>query len=259
MLCWFGIFHMINLAVIIPTLNEEHFIGYLLDCLINQSLQPKEIVIVDACSSDKTIDQIKLRQKKLPALKVFQIPKFTIARQRNFGVSKTSAPHLLFLDADTELRDKDVLKKYLAEVKKRGCDLAIATNKPTSTYWKDRLFFKVMDLTFKLAKPFWPMATSINMYVSRTMFNKAGGFDESIAVGEDFEFVYRIVKKGGKFSILSSPKIHTSPRRFKREGRIKFSLKTTRSFLQIVRHGFKNNAIEYEFGHFTLTDQSDKT
>ncbi len=56
---------IIDLAIIIPTLNEEHFIGRLLDSIISQSVMPKELVIVDAYSKDKTIAEIKKRQKKL--------------------------------------------------------------------------------------------------------------------------------------------------------------------------------------------------
>lgn len=247
-----------DLAIVIPTLNEEYFIGYLLDSIMNQSVQPKEIVVVDAFSKDKTIAEIKKRQKNLPQLKVFQIPKFTIARQRNFGVEKTTALHLLFLDADTELRGKDIIKRYLEQVDKKSSDLAIATNKSTTDYWKDKVFFRAMDLTFKISKPIWPMATCINMYVKREFFARIGGFDESIAVGEDFEIVHRMVKNKGKFSIISDPKIHTTPRRFEKEGRIRFALKTTRSFFRVVRKGFRNNPIEYEFGHFTMVDQPRK-
>lgn len=249
---------IVDLVIVIPTLNEEHFIGYLLDSIVHQSIQPKEIVVVDAYSRDKTIGQVRIRQKILPQLKVFRIPKYTIARQRNFGVRQTTAKHLLFLDADTELRGKDILKRYLEQIRRKRCDLAIATNISTTDYWKDRVFFTAMDLTFKISKPIWPMATCMNMYVKREVFEKIGGFDESIAVGEDLEMVYRIVKNGGKFLIISDPKIHTSPRRIEKEGRIRFVLKATRSFIRIVRHGYKNLPIEYEFGHFTMVDQPRK-
>lgn len=249
---------MIDLAVIIPTLNEEYFIGYLLDSIIRQNIQPKEIVIVDVYSKDKTVEEIKKRSKYLPQLKIFQIPKSTIARQRNFGASQTTANHLLFLDADTELRGEDILNKYFAQIKKIHPDIATATNKPTTNYWKDHVYFFAMDLVFKLSKQIWPMATSINMYIRREVFEKVEGFDERIAVGEDFEIVYRIVKNKGKFSIISNPKIYTSPRRFEKEGRIRFAIKTTFSFFKIVRKGFRNNPIKYEFGHFTMLDQPRK-
>lgn len=246
---------ILDLAIIIPTLNEEHFIGFLLDSIAYQSDWPKEIVVVDAYSRDKTVAEVRKRQKILTQLKIFRIPKYTISRQRNFGVGETHANHLLFLDADSELRGKNVLKRYFEQIRRRHPDIAIATNKPSTNYWKDQMYFRAMDLIFRISKPFWPMATCMNMYVKRATFEKVGGFDESIAVGEDFEIVHRIVKRGGKFSIISDPKIHTSPRRFEREGRIRFALKATRSFIRVLRHGHRNNPIEYEFGHFNEEDQ----
>lgn len=246
---------ILDLAIIIPTLNEEYFIGYLLDSIVYQSVLPKEIVVIDAYSTDKTVIEVRKRQQLFPQLQVFRMPKYTIARQRNFGVTKSTAKHLLFLDADTELRGKNVLKRYFEQVRKKRADLAIATNQPTTDHWKDSMYFKAMDLLFKISKPIWPMGTCMNMYVKRAIFEKMGAFNESIAVGEDLEIIYRIVKRGGKFLIISDPKIHTSPRRFEREGRIRFALKATRSFIRIVRHGYKNLPIEYRFGHFTKQDQ----
>lgn len=249
---------IIDLAIIIPTLNEEHFIGYLLDSIAHQSVSPKEVVVVDAYSRDKTVTEIRKRQKVLPQLKVFRIPRYTISRQRNFGVKNSSAPHLLFLDADTELRGRDVLKRYFQEVLKKRPNIAIATNKPSTEQWKDKVYFRAMDLIFKLSKPIWPLATCMNMYIDRKTFERVGGFDDLIAVGEDLEIVHRVVKKGGKFLIISDPKVYTSPRRFEREGRIRFALKAARSFIRIVRHGYRSNPIEYEFGHFNENDQSRK-
>ncbi|MBI2196061.1 glycosyltransferase [Candidatus Daviesbacteria bacterium] len=248
----------IDLAIVIPTLNEEHFVGYLLDSIIKQAVWPKEIVVVDVYSQDQTVEQVKLRQSLLPQLKLFQIPKFTVSRQRNFGAQHTSARHLLFLDADTELRGANVLKRYFEQIKKTNPDLAVVTNNPTTNYWKDKVFFTAMDLLFKILKPIWPLATGINMYIKRQTFERIGGFDENITVGEDFEIVYRLVKAGGKFSIISDPKIHTSPRRFEKEGRIKLTLKSIWSFFRIVRKGYKDIPLKYEFGHFTAADQPRK-
>lgn len=232
--------------------------GYLLDSIVNQSVQPKEIVVVDVYSQDKTIEQVRMRQNLLPQLKIFQIPKFTVSRQRNFGEKQTTVKHLLFLDADTELRGQHSLERYFEQIKKRRPDLAIVTNGSTVDCWKDKLFFTAMDLLFKTIKPIWPLASGTNMYIRRKTFERVGGFDESIAVGEDFEIVYRIVKAGGRFSIISKPKFYTSPRRLEREGRIRFTLKSIRSFFRVVRKGYRDNPLEYEFGHFTAVDQPRK-
>src|SRR5258708_4861948 len=160
-----------DLAIITPTLNEEHYIGKLLDSIASQTVQPKEIVIVDAQSQDKTIKQIKKRQKKLPQLNFYQISKYTIARQRNFGAKKTKSPNILFLDADVELRDPRTLEKFLEEVLKRKPDVATAEFLPDSDDIMDKLFFKGWNLSYKALKPVWPMANTIDFFVKRSIFN----------------------------------------------------------------------------------------
>lgn len=239
----------IDLAIVIPTLNEEHFIGRLLDSIINQSVKPQELVVVDAFSKDKTIEEIKKRQKDLD-LRYFSIPRHTIARQRNFGAQKTAASHLLFLDADMELRGENVLEKYFKEILKRKPDVAAAKTLPDSNTWKNAVYFKVEDLSFKLSRYFWPVVTARNLYVNRRVFEAAGGFDEELPVGEDADLVQRILKGGNKLIFLKTVKLHTSVRRVEQEGRRKYALKMVLFGLNILLHGHKKSRVKYEFGNF---------
>lgn len=241
---------VIDLAIIIPTLNEEGFIGRLLDSIIRQSVLPQELVIVDACSKDKTIQEIKKRQPKLKNLQYFQMPKSTISRQRNFGAKKTTSSRLLFLDADMELRGKDLLEKYLKEVLEKKADMATATTLPDSSYWKDLIYFQAEDLVFKLFKYFWPVIAARNFYVRRQVFEKLGGFDEEIAVGEDQELAQRIIKNGGKSVFLKSVKLHTSVRRVKFEGRRRYAWRMILFGARILLFGHKKSRVKYEFGKF---------
>lgn len=240
---------VINLAIIIPTLNEEHFIGRLLDSIIAQTVEPEELVVIDAYSEDKTIEEIKKRQVKT-RLRCFQIPKHTIARQRNFGVAKTSSEHLLFLDADMELRGKDTLAKYFREILTRKPDVAAAQNLPDSATLKNTVYFKVENLVVKFLKYFWPIITARNLYVKREIFNKVRGFDDSIAVAEDQELVSRIVKTGAKLVLLKTVKLHTSARRIEHEGRRKYVLRMLMFGVSIMLFGHKKSKVKYEFGKF---------
>lgn len=242
--------NIIDLAIVIPTLNEEHFIGRLLDSIIKQSVAPKEIVVVDAFSKDKTIAEIKLRQKKFSNLRYFRVPKSTVSRQRNLGAKYTNCLHLLFLDADMELRDRNSLEKYFTEALKRKPDMAAAQNLPDSDAWKDLIYFKAENLLVEFLKYFWPVITARNLYVTREMFNKVGGFDEEIPVGEDQDLVHRIVKKGGKVILLKAVKLYTSTRRVELEGRRKYALRMILFGLSIFLQGHKKSRIEYEFGKF---------
>lgn len=240
----------INIAIIIPTLNEERFIGRLLDSIASQTVIPQELVVVDANSKDKTIAEIKKRQIDMPSLQYFRVTKYTIARQRNLGVKKTISPHLLFLDADMELREKDALEKYFNEVLKRKPDVAAARNLPDVEYWKNSIYFRAEDLLFRISKYFWPVVTARNLYVKRQVFDQVGGFDESIAIGEDSELVCRIIKRSGKLVFLKDIRLHTSVRRVSQEGRRKYALKMIRFGFNMIVRGRKKSTVKYEFGNF---------
>ncbi len=260
-----------NLAIVIPTLNEEKYIGMLLDSISAQTVQPKEIVVVDAFSKDLTEEVVNNRKSNLPQLQFFQIPKSTISRQRNFGVKKTTADHILFLDADVFLKREDCLEKYYQEIMEKNPDLAAATNLPADkpgveNEERDRLgvrrfrtavkkaentaIFVAADVAFKATKPVWPMAMGINLYVKRSAFEKTGGFDEKLRFAEDHELVQRMCKAGNKFVFLKHPKIYTSTRRIEDEGKFQYITKMLISFFHNVTKGYKNNPTKYKYGHF---------
>lgn len=244
----------VDLAVVIPTLNEEGYIGALLDSIISQTVSPKEVVVVDAFSQDKTKLEVKKRREGLPQLKFYQIPKYTISKQRNLGAKKTTATHILFLDADTILLKNDTLEKYFKEVKKKDPGLAVAPNYPLSDEWKDKVFFEMANAGTAVTKHFYPLAVAINLYIRRDVFETLGGFDEKIKLGEDCELVQRYAKSGLRYTILRGPKIHTSVRRLRKEGRIKYMIQTINSIIGTEIFGYAKNPVakKYEFGKFEV-------
>ena len=143
---------VIDLAIVIPTLNEEKYIGSLLDSILSQSVQPAEIAVIDEYSKDKTEGEVKKRKQQLPQLKFYRIAQYSISRQRNFGAKKTISPHILFLDADTVLVDEDTLEKYFEEVTEKKPGLALAQNYPLSKNWKDIVLFQAANLGTKIGR-----------------------------------------------------------------------------------------------------------
>ena len=93
-----------KLSIIIPTYNEEKDISLLLKCLEDQRLKNFEVIFVDGCSSDKTIDVLKefKIQSKLE-IKIYSDIRFDRNRARNFGIKKSKNEILIILNADVFL------------------------------------------------------------------------------------------------------------------------------------------------------------
>lgn len=239
---------ILPLSIVIPTLNEESYIGKLLDSIAAQKRGVKEVIVVDAHSTDQTIQEIKKRSAKLTNLRYYQIPRYTVARQRNFGVKKTTSDHIFFLDADVFLQRSDLLDKYWKKIVYKKPDIATARNSASTEKEIDKAIYYFAHYFMKLSRLVWPIAVAINMYVNKTKFMQVGGFDEEIRVGEDTELIQRMIKKGYKYSIFDNIKISSSVRRLNKEGRVKYGLKLLLSAFYAQKYGFRRNPIKYEFG-----------
>ncbi len=246
----------IDLAIIIPTLNEEHYIGKLLNSIGAQSVAPQEVIVVDANSPDKTVKEIKKRQRILPQLVWYQIPKYTISRQRNLGVAKSESSNILFIDADMIFLDQESLKNLYEEALEKEADFAIPQILPDSESKLDTFLYTLHNGIPRTFKPIKAFATTQCLFVKRTVFDQAGRFDEEIKVAEDFDLVSRMHKIGGKFVILKHSTIYTSVRRLEKDGRLRFVGLLGISLLLILLVGYRKNPIskKYDFGQHPKLD-----
>lgn len=83
-------------SVVIPTLNEEEFIGNCLRSLRAQTVPPSEIIVVDNGSADRTI---KIAEEL--ADRVIIMPGVGLAALRQAGAEAAGNPIIVSTDADT--------------------------------------------------------------------------------------------------------------------------------------------------------------
>jgi glycosyltransferase involved in cell wall biosynthesis len=107
----------VRLSVVIPALNEERHLGQLLADLQHQSRRPDEIILVDAGSSDATVQIANQSQ----AVVLHGEP--PVACGRNLGGFSATGDLIIFLDADTRLAETFV-EAFVCEVERRGLDMA---------------------------------------------------------------------------------------------------------------------------------------
>lgn len=231
------------LSIIIPTLNEENYLPRLLRTIKKQSFKDFEIIAADAGSKDKTVELAKAAGCKV-------VKGGRPARGRNKGVKKARGKLILFLDADVIL-PRACLSKAVKEFQKRNLDVAAF---PLAPYTKKKLPKFLFDFFFnyplKLLEERWPHGVGAGIFIKKALHEKINGWDESITIAEDHDYVQRAAKQG-KFGAIKSTYIFFDMRRFEKEGLAKVLLKYILTELHMkVKGPVRKELFEYEFGHY---------
>lgn len=90
-----------SVAVIIPNYNKESYIGQCIDSILKQTRLPNEIIIVDDCSTDSSVDIIKSYAKRYNIIKaVFLNCNGGVSNARNKGLEVAASEYVTFTDSD---------------------------------------------------------------------------------------------------------------------------------------------------------------
>ncbi|MFT4304555.1 MAG: glycosyltransferase [Candidatus Woesearchaeota archaeon] len=233
-----------KISIVIPTLNEDLFIEKLIKSLLNQSLKPYEIIVVDGGSNDKTTEIIKKLSKKNKNVILIQTSK-GVGYQRNVGGNKAKGDIIYFMDADT-FPHKSFINNTLSEIKKRNLEFACPHYKPKPKTFLSILMFSFANFSFNLTQKFASNGAGHCIILKKYIFDKIK-FKEKM-VYEDIEFLRRVGKKH-KYGFLKDV-IYVSSRRYKKEGIKLFFKYFILSFFFAFGLFKLANKIEYKFSHY---------
>ncbi|MFQ5903578.1 MAG: glycosyltransferase [Candidatus Binatia bacterium] len=184
-----------EISVIIPVHNRRRWIGPCVDSVLEQTLRPKEIIVVDDDSEDGTLKALAPYKDRLTVLA--QSENRGVAAARNRGIAQSSSPWVCFLDSD-DLWHKDKLNRQWQFFQAHPfyeilqCDEIWIRNgrrvnpckhheKPQGWIWKPSLARCLVS----------PSAVMMR----RTLVERMGGFDEDLPVCEDYDLWIRIARE----------------------------------------------------------------
>lgn len=180
-------------SVIITTKNESAVIKRLLTSLRRQSYKNIEIILIDNNSSDSTKEIAKRFTNK-----VYNFGPERSA-QRNFGAKMAKGDFLLFLDADMELSEK-VIEESVNSINSstKFAGIIIPEKSVAKTFWEK---VKAFERSFYNEKG--DEITDAARFFRKSIFKKAGGYDETITGPEDWDLPETIKKLGYTFGRIS--------------------------------------------------------
>ena len=227
-----------KLSVIIPAFNEERCLPATLTAIRNAlsaSQFPAEVIVVD----NNSLDTTPLIAEQHGA-KVIAETHRNISTVRNTGARNAKGDLLIFIDADTRV-PVGLFEKIVEVMKDERCfGGAAGVDYERFRRWWVRLYAGGWEFWGRL----FNMAQGANQFCRRTTFERVGGFDQTIFVGEDIEFYWRLSQfaksNGGYLKFIKHPRVTTSSRRFDKMSLSKTLLLTNPMFIRLAwrRKGF---------------------
>ncbi len=199
-----------DISVIIPTLEEEHYIERVLSRL-RKVKSAVEVIVVDGGSRDRTVELAKHFTAK-----VYQTQKRGISSGRNYGAQKAGGNVLVFLDADVTF-PTEFAEKVLETFKDPMVVGATCSIMPLQFKLGATTFFRVYNLILHVSTKFKPHSRGEFFAVRKSAFTAAKGFDESMPCLEDHDLANRLSKLG-RFVFISDLTVYESLRRFRKLG-----------------------------------------
>ncbi|MGF1869902.1 glycosyltransferase family 2 protein [Photobacterium indicum] len=244
------------ISIVVITLNEEKRIGRLLDDLSKQTHQDFEVLVVDSNSTDNTCDVAKGFAKALPALTVHRMDNKGTSLGRNTGASLAKHERLLFLDADVRL-SPTFLTDALHKLDKNKLEVAGVYMGADDLSLSYRLGYGIFNAGLFATSFFFPTSVGACLFSTKRVHNEIDGFDESITLCEDCDYVKRAAKTW-RYRML--PVTFTfDPRRLEQEGFIKMGLTYFKANVRRLFFGeMRNQEMEYKFDNYNEKTESEQ-
>lgn len=172
------------ISVIIPAFNEARFIRRCLSSVLSQNYPADklEIIVIDNDSTDETA-AIAVEM----GARVYVESNLSVGGLRNFAAAHASGEVLAFIDSDCEAADPHWLRHGVESLNTEPCITGNTYAVPEPAHWIEQAWFA--------AEPDGRRRTTHinagNLFVRAELYNALGGFDATLASGEDYEFAQR--------------------------------------------------------------------
>ena len=180
-------------SVVITVRNEEDSISSLIDSLINQTTLPKEIIVVDGGSSDRTTHLIDEKSQHSPLpIRLYHRPGLNRSQGRNYGIEQAESNYFAVTDAGCEVDShwlQELTTGFVGNVEVVAGFYLPIVNRPIQRLFAAYVATSPEDLNEATFLP-----SSRSLAFTKTAWEKAGRYPEQLMTCEDLVFAARLKK-----------------------------------------------------------------
>lgn len=202
---------MAKVSVIIPVYNTEKYLRKCLESVCNQTLSDIEIICIDDCSTDGSLEILKEYSKKDERIKLVELKENKGAgAARNLGIDNAKGEYIGFVDSDDWI-DLDFYEKLYKEAIRtdaditKGSDYVLRFQDGTTIVDKQNCKIKENKLNF------WSQFTTAIYRKIFVLENKIF-FPEDLLVGEDPVFAIKCAFLSNKISVIDDARYYYNRR-----------------------------------------------
>lgn len=199
---------MKKLSVIVPVYNVEPYLEKCLDCILAQTVDDMEILVIDDGSPDNCGKIIDSYAKRFPnRLLAFHKPNGGLSDARNFGIEHASGEYIAFVDSDDyispDMYSMMLKKSELGDFDMVVCDLNYVypeyTKFVSSNIHRDLVSPQEVKSSMTCIYP-----AAWNKLYHRRLFSTGIRFKKGVWF-EDVEFLYRLYPSINSIGVIHSP------------------------------------------------------
>lgn len=253
---------MIKYSIVVPVYNAENTIERCVESIIANNMDNIEIILIDDCSKDSSLEKCKaLAEKYKQIVVIHHDTNKGVSYARNTGIYAAKGKYTLFVDSDDWIDSLycNTFDRYISENPDSFliCGYVNHDEKYNGRTdiigWNDIGEYKVSNIKTELEviyrsnllQQLWN-----KLFITEIIQNNKLKFDESISIGEDFRFILKYIRvsKINKVVLINKPLYHYMR---DQEGSLMFRvglesveepLKNLVSLYQVV--GYSQNEIE---------------
>lgn len=187
---------MALISIITVTFNAENTIERCISSVKAQQIE-YEHIIIDACSTDKTLDIIQANMH--PFLRYVSEPDTGIYDGMNKGVAISNGDYIHFLNSDDEYQSGSSLKS-LANLFDDEYDLIVSGIDMINDGVVKRRWRPTKPSRFSLSRYWAPPHPGL--IINAKLFVNIGNFDENFKISGDFEWFRRVERNVTQLNMI---------------------------------------------------------